>query len=128
MAIAAEGLISDILHRLGAQEANIAKQDAEIDNLQKSTDRLEAMLRAMDGKVEGIRSELGERMERGFDRLSQSVDRIDKQTLQAYSPQAAADLASTKAAEGRARAYVIALSAAVVGCLGVIAALITIHP
>lgn len=113
-----------IWKRLGLHGEQLARHDAEIDALQASTARLESLVSEVRGELRETRTELKSEMGRGFDRLAGGIDRLSEQTLRAYSPEAAAEIGSTRAAEGRARAYALSLLAGLLVAAGVIAALI----
>lgn len=84
---------SSIWSRLTEHGEAIARLDVEVRTLRESTERLE-------GRI----AELKTGTDRGFERLEQAVSRVHDRALEAYTPQAAQQLADTRAREAQAKA------------------------
>jgi predicted nucleic acid-binding Zn-ribbon protein len=107
--------------RLEEHGERLARHDAELQALRESTVRLEAAISDVRAELRDTRNEIRADMVRGFDRLEAAIGRVSQEALQAYTPDAARELARTQAAEARARAWAIALLA---GLLTILAAAI----
>lgn len=103
----------------------IARHDEAIRTLRESTTRLEGAVADLRGEMREVRQELKGEMTRGFDRLSADIQEINARAFDSYTPEAAQTLATTKAAEGRARTWATTLASVLVILLGTLAALLT---
>jgi predicted RNase H-like nuclease (RuvC/YqgF family) len=119
--------ILDVLRRIEDHGASLARHEAEIHALKDGQERMDTMMGDLRNELREARAELREDMRRGFDDLGADLKQLAGSARRDVSPEVARELASTRAAEGRARAYTLALLSAFLVALGVIARLVTGH-
>ncbi len=102
--VAEDVALGDVWGQVRKHGEELVRHTVEIAALKESTARLEALVAEVRGEVRETRSELRGEMGRGFDRLEAAVGKVTDAALQAYTPEAAQQLADTRASEAKARA------------------------